>query len=112
MTAFRTLTFVPLDGTLSITLPESLRGKKVKLSAEPDRKNEVDDSDFQEELGEIRMMSEEERHALLYPLGEDFFDSLSSPRSKEEHLAWMDKFRGSLRNVDYSDFREETDREI
>jgi len=30
----------------------------------------------------------------------------------ETHLAWMEKFRGSLHSVDYSDLREETDREI
>lgn len=35
-----------------------------------------------------------------------------SKMSKEERLAWMEKFAGSLHDVDYSDIREETDREI
>ena len=32
--------------------------------------------------------------------------------TKEERLAWMEKFAGSLQNVDYSDLRDETDREL
>ena len=34
----------------------------------------------------------------------------SGKMSKEERLAWMEKFAGSLQNVDYSDLRDETDR--
>ena len=32
--------------------------------------------------------------------------------SKEEYLALMNSYRGTLRNIDYSDLREETDREL
>ncbi|MCL2005721.1 MAG: hypothetical protein FWG73_06105 [Planctomycetaceae bacterium] len=115
MTAFQTQAFVPLDGNLSITLPESLRGKKVKLSAEPDRKNEQDDDTFTlfcKKLDSVDSSSMSE---------EEFFEGLRSVRgwlanrpkmSDEEYIAWMDKFRGSLHNVDYSDLREDTDREI
>jgi len=32
--------------------------------------------------------------------------------SKEERMAWINSFRGTLRDVDYSDIRDETDREL
>ena len=32
--------------------------------------------------------------------------------SDEEYVAFMNSFRGTLRNVDYSDLREKTDREL
>ena len=32
--------------------------------------------------------------------------------SKEEYLALMNSYRGTLRNVDYSNLREKTDREL
>jgi len=35
-----------------------------------------------------------------------------SKKEKEEYIARMNSFRGTLRNVDYSDLREETDREL
>ena len=31
---------------------------------------------------------------------------------KEERLAWINSFRGTLHDVDYSDLRDETDREL
>jgi hypothetical protein len=111
MTAFQTRTFVPLDGNLSITLPESFWGKKIKLSAEPDRKNETEEDPltlYFKKMESMESMSDEEFFELLQTL-----PGLLENRPKmsdEEHIAWMDKFRGSLSNVDYSDLREETDR--
>jgi hypothetical protein len=100
MTAFQIQTFVPSDGNLSITLPEQFREVNVELFVS---RKEVD--------APIKMMSEAERLALLYPFGENLH-SERAPMTREERLAWVEKFAGSLQDVDYSDLREETDREI
>ena len=112
MTAFQTQTFVPLDGNLSITLPESLRGKKISLYAEPERKNETKDALalYFEKMESMESMSDEEFSELLRSL-----PGILENRPKmsdEDHIAWMNKFQGSLHNIDYSDLREETDREL
>ena len=115
MTAFQTQTFVPLDGNLSITLPESLRGKKIFLYAESERKNETKDAlalyfEKMESMGPVESMSDEDFFELLRSLPKTF--ESRSKMSDEEHIAWMNKFQGSLKDVDYSDLREETDREL
>jgi len=112
MTAFQTQTFVPLDGTLSITLSESLRGKKVKLSAEPERRDETEDTLtlYFKKMESMESMSDEEFSELLRSL-----PGILENRPKmsdEDHIAWMNKFQGSLHSIDYSDLREVTDREI
>ena len=38
--------------------------------------------------------------------------SKSDKMSKEEYVAYMNSFVGTLHNVDYSDIRDETDREL
>jgi hypothetical protein len=35
-----------------------------------------------------------------------------TPLSKEEYLALLNSYRGTLRSVDYSDLRDETEREL
>jgi len=112
MTAFQTLTFVPLDGNLSITLPESLRGKKVSLYAEPERCNEPEDALtlYFEKMESMESMSDEEFSELLRSLPGIL---ANRPKmSKEEHLAWVESIQGTLHSVDYSDLRDETDREL
>jgi hypothetical protein len=37
---------------------------------------------------------------------------MPSKLSDEEYIDFMNSFRGTLRNVDYSDLREKTDREL
>jgi hypothetical protein len=101
MTAFQTQTFVPIGGNLSITLPESLWETEVKLCISKEEKDEP-----------IKMMSKEERLALLYPFGENFFADLPK-LSEEEYIEKVRSLRGILTGpVDYSDLREETDREL
>ena len=97
MTAFYSHTFVPLDGNLSVTLPQSVRGKSVKLSAESDSADSalMSDKEFFEGLRSV-----DEWLANLPKL------------SKEEHIALINSYRGTLQNVDYSDLRDETDREL
>ena len=70
MTAFQIQTFIPIDGNLSITLPESLRGKNVKLSAEPERKDETKDALtlYFEKMESMESMSDEEFSELLRSL--------------------------------------------
>ena len=115
MTAFHTNTFVPLDGRLSITLPQSFRGKNVKLSAESDRQNEQQDDAF-------ALFCQKLDSADSSPMSDkEFFEGLNSidewlanlPKlSKEEYIALINSYRGTLQNVDYSDLRDETDREL
>jgi len=115
MTAFHTQAFVPLDGNLSITLPESFRGKSVKFSAEPDRQSEQKEDAF-------TLFCKKMDSADSPPMSdEEFFEGLNSidewlaslPKlSKEEHVALINSYRGTLQNVDYSDIRDETDREL
>ena len=76
MTAFQVQTFIPLDGTLAITLPEKFRGTDVELFIS---KKEVSNS--------------------------------SSP-DKEKYLALINSYRGTLHSVDYSNLRDETEREL
>ena len=115
MTAFQTLTFVPLDGTLSITLPESLRGKKVSLYAEPERRDEPEDAltlyfEKMESMESMESMSDEEFSELLCSL--PGIQANRPQKSREEHLAWVESIQGTLHSVDYSDLRDETDREL
>jgi len=94
MTAIQIQTFVPRDGHLSITLPERFRGKKVKLSAEPDGQDE------------------EEKDAFTL-FCENFRTSDYSSMSDEEYLEGIRSLCGILTGPpDYSDLREETDREL
>jgi hypothetical protein len=107
MTAFQTQAFVPLDGNLSIALPEFLRGKKIKLSAEMEmQERQESEPRFPFTQEQVMEMAKTAREAIRSAYG------VIPVMSKEEHLAWMEKFRGSLHAVDYSDLREETDREI
>jgi hypothetical protein len=98
MSAFQLQAFVPADGTLSITLPEHFRETDVRLYVS------------KEEMDESPQMNEE-RLALDHPLGKTVLADFV-PMSDEEYIAWMNSFRGSLQNVDYSDIRDETDREL
>ena len=101
MTAFRIQTFVPSDGIVSITLPERFRKTKVELFVS------------EKEMYEPHKMSREERLALLYPFGEAFLSDDSSSMSDEEYIKGIRSLRGILTGpVDYSDLREETDREL
>jgi hypothetical protein len=96
MTAFQTQTFVPLDGNLSITLPESFRGKSVKVHAEPERQS-----------------GQEEEEDAFTRFCENFRASDYSSMSDEEYIEGIRSLRGILTGpVDYSDLREETDREL
>jgi hypothetical protein len=99
MTAFQLQAFVPADGTLSITLPEHFRESNVKVKMYVSK----------EETEEVRKGSDE------YITGIDPSSGkfIKRPRrSPEEYIARMNSFVGTLHNVDYSDIREETDREI
>jgi hypothetical protein len=80
MAAFQTQTFVPLDGNLSITLPEHFRGADVELSISKKKKTKR------------RNMSKEE-HIIAW-------------------MEWVESIQGTLSGVDYSDLRDETDREL
>ena len=99
MTAFRIQTFVPSGGIVSITLPERFRKTKVELFVS------------EKETYEPPKMSIEERLALLYPLA--FLSDDSSSMSDEEYIEGINSLCGILTGVpDYSDLREETDREL
>jgi arginyl-tRNA--protein-N-Asp/Glu arginylyltransferase len=119
MTAFQIQTFIPPDGSFTTTFPEHLRGKKVKLSAEPEKQNEQEEDAFtlickkldkKHESGDSTPMSVEEFTEFSSALDEWLANR--PKRSKEEYLAWLDSIRGTLQNVDYSDLRDETDREL
>ena len=104
MTALQVRTFVPQDGTLSITLPERFREAEVELFISKKEKS--------------AKMSKEEYMAYMNSFvgtlhDVDYSDIREERKmSKEERLAWINSFRGTLRDVDYSDIRDETDREI
>ena len=128
MTAFQVRTFVPRDGNLSITLPVRFRGKKVKLSAEPEKQDEEEKDAFtlfceNFRASDYSSMSDEEylegirslRGILTGPVDySDLREETDRSRKirQEEHIAWMERFCGSIQNVDYSDLRDETDREL
>jgi hypothetical protein len=94
MAAFQFQTFVPQDGVLSVTLPEHLRGKTVKLRAEPELPIEQPDDVF-----------------TLYC---NSFRPADCPvMSDEEYLAGIRSLRGILAgSPDLSDLRDETDRKL
>jgi hypothetical protein len=132
MTAFQLQAFVPADGTLSITLPEHFREPDVRLYVSKEKTDEspqmneerhmdntvlMSDEEYkkymEEMLADTPMMSEEERLALLYPFGEAFHRTDYSSISDEEYIEGIRSLRGILTGpVDYSDLREETDREL
>jgi len=95
MAAFQFQTFIPQDGVLSVTLPEHLRGKTVKLRAEP----------------EVLIEQPTELSEDAFTVFCNNFHSADYPAmSDEEYLALINSFRGSLQAVDYSDLRDETER--
>jgi hypothetical protein len=94
MTAFQTQAFIPLDGSLSITLPEHLRGKNVRLRAE------------------LETPKEEEEDAFTF-FCKNFCPDDYSSMSDEEYLEGIRSLRGILKGeVDYSNLREKVDREL
>jgi hypothetical protein len=94
MTAFQIHTFIPLDGNLSITLPEHLRGKNIKLYAESDGQNE-------------------QKEDVFTLFCRNFNSADYSSMSDEEYIEGIRSLRGILSgSVDLSDLRDETDREL
>jgi len=94
MTAFQIQTFVPRGGNLSITLPENFWGKSVRLHAESDAQSEPKEDAF-----------------TLFC--KNFRASDHSSMSDEEYLEGIRSLCGILSGPpDYSNLREETDREL
>ena len=83
MTAFQMQTFIPSDGNLSITLPEYLRGADVELVVS--KTEATQPSQWGKKTPQL---------------------------SKEEYIARINAYRGTIHSVDYSDLRDETDREL
>ena len=98
MTAFQIQTFIPQDGNFAITLPEYLRGKTVKLRAEPTMPTE----------------QPAERTEDAFTLFCNNFHAADCPTmSDEEYLAGIRSLRGIFAgSPDLSDLRDETDREL
>jgi hypothetical protein len=114
MTAFQIQTYVPADGSVTITLPERFREKKVKLSAEPERQGDQEEGAltlYFKKMASAESMSHEEFSETLRSLPGILADL---PKlSEEEYLTKVRSLRGILSGpVDYSDLREETDREL
>jgi len=110
MTVFQAQTFIPRDGNLSITLPESFREVDVSLFIS---KNEKTPSGKKRQEEHIAWMKKF-RGSLQSIDYSDIREEIERPHkmSKEERLAWINSFRGTLRDIDYSDLRDETEREL
>ena len=94
MTAFQIRTFIPQDGVFSITLPEYLRGKNVKLQAKPDIPHEQSEDTF----------------AIFC---NNFRSTECSSMSDDDYIAGIRSLRGILTNApDLSDLRDETERAL
>jgi len=102
MAAFQFQTLIPQDGVLSVTLPEHLRGKTVKLRAEPTMPTER----------QTELPTEQPEDA--FTLFCNSFHTVDDPAmSDEEYLAGIRSLRGILPgSPDLSDLRDETDREL
>ena len=101
MIAFQIQTFVPLDGNISITLPEHLRETNVELFI------------AKKETAHPPKLSKEEYLALMDSFRRTLRNVDDSPISDEEYLEGINSLRGILTGTpDYSDLREETDREL
>ena len=94
MTAFQIRTFIPQDGNFSITLPEHLRGKNVKLQAEQDISNEQSEDTFTIFCNNFRSAE-------------------CSSMSDDEYIAGIRSLRGILTDApDLSVLRDETERAL
>ena len=94
MAAFQFQTFIPQDGVLSVTLPEHLRGKTVRLRAEPEMPTEQPEDAF-----------------TLFCNNFHTVDNITM--SDEEYIADIRSLQGILSgSPDLSDLRDETDREL
>ena len=94
MAAFQFQTFIPQDGVLSVTLPEHLRGKTVKLRAEPEVPTEQPEDAFTLFCNNFRTVDD-------------------PAMSDEEYIAGIHSLRGILAgSPDLSELRCEIDREL
>jgi hypothetical protein len=84
MQTFQLQTMIPNDGRFSFVFPEFLRGKQVEFSVVP---------------------AYTDKYAAAVP-SED-------TNTEEDYITAIRRFRGTLKGpIDYSDLREEEDREI
>jgi len=129
MTALQLQTKVPSNGELFLVLPVEMRGKTIEVRLTPKVDSVGSDNQASEKQTEESVLALRRLRGMLKgnidlsDLREiDVEVSASakkkdkppklSTKEKEEYVARMNSFRGTLRNVDYSDLREETDREL